>query len=84
MIKLSDKWSLTSDPRQWILTEVYEGKNKDGEVKHHSRCTYHSTLHQVSSYLVNQEAKEAITLNQLIEECEKIVVRLQVELEKVT
>lgn len=52
-MKISENYSLKKDRVQWILTEHYTGKDKEGNDKPKERDSYHSTLEQVASYLIN-------------------------------
>ncbi len=61
-MKLNDKYTVTSDKYQWILTETYEGKSKDGDAKAQTRQTYHGTLEQVLNVILDRESKGCETI----------------------
>lgn len=57
-MKLSERYELTKDKYQWILTEWTDGEDKDGNPKRKSNNSYHSTLQQVASYVVDNDVVE--------------------------
>jgi len=59
-MRLSDKYSIERDKYQWVLTELSEGKDKDGNPKMKSKDSYHSTLEQVSGYVTDNIATSCL------------------------
>lgn len=51
------RFDISSDKHQWILTESYEGKDKDGNPKMQSRESYFSTIEQCCIAIIQREAK---------------------------
>ena len=73
MIELSEEWKLRSDQYQWTLEHHYLGFNrKTKEVVAASDQSYHRTLQQVAKYLLNQDAKEAETVQGLYDRMEAL------------
>jgi len=67
MIKLEDRFGLTKDKYQWILTHFYVGKDRKGNDKEQSKDTYHGNLDQVSNYILNTLSEKCETLEELKE-----------------
>lgn len=67
MITLTENWKLRNDKYQWILIHEYDGKDKEGNAKRHTRESYHGNLSQVAKYIVNQEAKAAEQLEYILD-----------------
>ena len=57
MYKLNNRWAISSDKHNWRLTETTTPTTG----KPYSKYTYHSTLKQLSSTLVDTQAKDALT-----------------------
>ena len=73
MIELSEEWKLRSDKNQWILEHHYLGFNKKtNEVVAATDQNYHRTLEQVAKYLLNQDAKEAETVQGIYDRIEAL------------
>lgn len=47
------------DKHQWVVIELYDGKDKKGNPKQHSKESYHATLKQVCAYVVDVTAGHA-------------------------
>lgn len=62
------KYTAERDKYQWVLTERYEGKDKKGNAKEHTREAYHATLDQICNEVIEREcgkcddAEEIVTL----------------------
>lgn len=57
MIEFCDgAFTAERDKYQWILTEWYDGKDKHGNHKRQSRETYHASLAQVCSVVIDRMA----------------------------
>ena len=68
---------------QWVLYEVTEGKNKDGEVTKREKSTYHGSLEQVCKYVIDKSLGDCENLNQIIELLKLSSLMLAKELENV-
>lgn len=66
-IKLNDNWSYTTDPTQFILTEKFIGKGKDGKPKDRFRTTFHSNLEQCLNKIVKESLRECNTIKEINE-----------------
>ena len=64
-IELNSKFSCKRDPHQWILTEKYQGLDKDKKPKEQERRTFHGSLQQVFSYVIDKECGECESLEEL-------------------
>jgi len=62
------RFVITSDKHNWILTENYDGKDRDGNAKTQSRESYYATLEQCCNAIIQRDAKHAETLNEVIDE----------------
>ena len=60
MIKISDKFSVSSDKYNWILHENYQGQDKGGNSKVQTRISYHANIDQVAKAIVEQTAKSIV------------------------
>ena len=58
----SERWEATRDLHGWTLTETYEGRAKDGQMKQRTRATYHRTLEQCIRHVLDCEAGEQDSL----------------------
>lgn len=65
-MKIGDKYEITSDRFQWILTERYMGKDNKGNDKEHTRESYYATLEQCCNQIVQRDAKQAETVEQVV------------------
>ena len=79
-MKINNKFKAEWDGRQWILTEAYEGKDKQGAPKTHFKESYHATLRQVSKYIINSTAAACASLEQVIDAMEKAEWKLEGDL----
>lgn len=78
-MKISEDYEVSRDKYQWILTEWYDGKNKDGDLKRKSRQTYHGSLRQVASQIV--DSVDIDCLDAYIERAERIKGEIAASLE---
>lgn len=65
LIQINDEFSIEGDAYQWILHRRVLGLDKEGNDKHHDDKTYHSTLRQVGSYILEQSSKRCETLEDI-------------------
>ena len=65
MIKINEKFSCERDKYQWVLTETYLGKDKDGNPKAHTRETYHPKLEQVFSHVIDKTCGDCESLEEM-------------------
>ena len=54
MIKINDEWSAVREKYQWVLTETYTGKDKDGKPKDRQRDCYFSKASQMFAHILNE------------------------------
>jgi len=54
------RFEITADKHQFILTENYLGKTREGADKINQRDTYHATLEQACNTIVERDSKEAL------------------------
>lgn len=54
------RFAITSDKHNWILTERYDGKDRDGNAKTQSKESYYATLEQCCNAIIQRDAKEAL------------------------
>lgn len=54
MIKINDEWTIRKETNQWVLTEHYIGKDKDGNDKPKERDRFFAKASQVFSYILNE------------------------------
>lgn len=80
MNMISENHSLSKDRVQWILTEHYSAKDKDGNNVIKTRNSYHSNLRQIANYMVDNN--ECHNLDEYIEKAEKIKADINRVLEK--
>lgn len=53
------------DKYQWILTQMIEGKDKDGNPKMQTKETYHGTLHQVCGVIIDRKCGKCGSLEEV-------------------
>ena len=61
------RFEISNDKYQWILTEYYDGRDKNGNPKMQSRENYFGTLEQVCLEIVNRDSKLADDVAGMIE-----------------
>ena len=74
-IVISDKWSLRSDPMNWILEEFLSvGESKDGTPTRNVRQTFHGSLQQACEALIEKDLRQSdITdLKTIIREVDRV------------
>lgn len=54
------RFEITADKHQFILTENYQGKTREGDDKVNQRDTYHASLEQCCNTIIQRDAKEAL------------------------
>ena len=81
-MKVGDKYEITSDKYQWILTEYVDGKDKDGYPKIQPRDSYHGTIQQCCETIIQRDAKQAERLGEVIDEIRNSTYEIVRALEK--
>lgn len=71
MIKINDNFKAKHDGRCWVLYETYMGKDKDKNPKEQVRETYHSTLRQVCSKVIDVSAAHCGRAEQIMDMLDK-------------
>jgi hypothetical protein len=66
MIEIANKYRLTSDKYQWILSEKRIGHDKNGVEKIQWDKTYYPRLEQVCMAILDREAKDCDTAEEII------------------
>lgn len=67
MIKFCDgKYTAVQDKYQWVLTEHYMGKGRDGTDKAQVDKTYYATITQVCSKVLDREAGNCTSADEII------------------
>ena len=66
MIKIDERYSITSDRHNWIVIETYEGKGKDGLPKPQTREHFFPNLAQCIAWCVKNDAKQSVTLLEIL------------------
>ena len=68
MMKINDDFEMKRDNYQWILTHWKDGiKPKTKEPTRTPRITYHATIEQVASVIVERTAGECGSLQEIVE-----------------
>ena len=62
MIRITDRWAVHRDAQQWVLTETYNGEDKHGNPKTHTRESYHPWLDVAIRYAADKDCEGAETL----------------------
>ncbi|PCI54190.1 MAG: hypothetical protein COB36_10900 [Alphaproteobacteria bacterium] len=70
-MKIDEKYSVRSDTYNWVITEKYLGKDGDGNEKHHTRDHFFPNLSRCVNWLINNNCKQAASLQEIKEELEK-------------
>ena len=65
MIRLTERHVVERDKYQWLLHESVPGKDKEGNPKVSIRTTYHSTLTQVCSVILDRGAGNCLTVREI-------------------
>ena len=66
MIEIANKYRITSDKYQWILQEKRIGHDKNGAEKIHWDNAYYPRLEQVCMAVLDREAKDCDTAEDII------------------
>lgn len=66
MIEIANKYRLTNDKYQWILSEKRVGRDKNGSEKIQWDKTYYPRLENVCMAILDREAKDCDTVEQII------------------
>ena len=77
MIKINERFECERDQYGWKLHEWRDGKDKDGNSKLHKSTTYHATLEQICSVVVDRSAgscQSAAELRALLMDAERLLV----------
>jgi len=70
-MKIDEKYSVSTDKYNWIITETYLGKDKDGNDKSHTRDHFFPRLSWCVNWLINNNCKQAETLEEIKAELQK-------------
>jgi hypothetical protein len=76
IIKLNDQFEIHRDSYNWILVEWRDGFNKDGEPTITGKNSYHPNLKMISRYLLDEQAKDCESLQEIIDLFDNAVERL--------
>ena len=66
MIKYNDRFSIDSDPHNWILLETYKTKSKEGNPIDKVKKTYHPSMSHCIKTLTDLECKECESLEEVV------------------
>ncbi len=78
MIKLNENYSFKRDTSGWQLYQWRDGKDRNGNVKRKKKITYHATIAQVISAIIDKECgkcKNASELKELLKNAEENIMR---------
>lgn len=64
MYKLNNKWTISSDKHNWILTET----TIPATGKPYTKNSYHGTLKQISTAIINSASKDSLTSQSIAED----------------
>ena len=70
-MKIDEKYSVSTDKYNWIITEIYMGKDKGGNDKEQTRDHFFPSLSWCVNWLINNNCKEAKTLQEIKLELKK-------------
>lgn len=70
-MKIDEKYSVTTDRYNWIVTETYTGKDKDGNDKPHQRDHFFPNLGSCVSWLIQNECSKKDSLADIKKELER-------------
>jgi hypothetical protein len=70
-MRIDDKYSLSTDRYNWIITETYTGKDKDGSPKEQTRDHFFPSLSSCVNWLIENNCKDKKTLQEIKAELEK-------------
>jgi len=81
MIKLNERFSFEQDKYQWLLHEVFDGKDRDGNYKARTGTTYHPNLKQVAAKIIDRTSGDCNSMEELIAGFDNAVLSMTAELE---
>jgi len=64
MYKLDNRWAISNDKYNWILTET----TTPATGKPYTKNSYHGTLKQISTAIINSVAKDSLTSQSIAED----------------
>ena len=67
MIKINEEFSIERDQYCWHLMQRYIGKDKHGDNKIQTRVTYHPNMGMLFRAMLEKQAGECETIDQLID-----------------
>jgi hypothetical protein len=71
MIKINEDFEFERDPQQWVLHEWRDGVNpKTKEPTRVEKITYHGTLHQVCSAVIERNSGKCESLKEVMKAIE--------------
>jgi len=70
-MKVDEKYSVSTDKYNWIITETYLGIDKDKKPKYQTRDHFFPSLSWCVNWLINNNCKEAETLQEIKAELKK-------------
>jgi len=83
MIVINDEFSIQNSPQCWILHQHYMSKPKDGsEAKMTSKRTYHATLRQACSALIDQSLHDCSRARSILRRMDDLLEELVAKVEK--
>ena len=81
MYKLNNRWTISSDKYNWILTETF----KPVTGKPYNKNSYFGTLEQISNTIINTVAKDSLLRQSIIkDENTPTIKRINLLMEKIT
>lgn len=67
MIKVNERFSFERDKYQWLLHDSHMGKpNKEGVSNLQTKTSYHGSLDQVASQIIERECGECQSMTELL------------------
>ena len=81
IVFVKDKYEAERDKYQWILTEFKEYINKKGQLAIKEELSYHSTLKQMCTVILDRTAGECSSIEELINHYETAPTKWLSELE---
>jgi len=81
MYKLNNRWTISNDKYNWILTETF----KPATGKSYNKNSYFGTLEQISSTIINTVAKDSLLRQSIIKDKNTPTIkRINLLMEKIT
>lgn len=56
-MKINKRWSIRYDKNQWILIEIFKGKDRDGNPKTQTKESYYAALYNAATHIINEAGK---------------------------